>query len=88
MSGNFLINNFVNFLHDALCLLEHIDDTTVVLYVLETQGHALAVFQPFLSRLVAANEEVPGRLRHTVEVLLCVDIDAIILPTVAIYIVL
>ena len=81
----FSYSYFVYFFHDSFCLLEHIDDAAVVLYIFETKSHALAVFEPFLGRLVASDEEVPGGFRHAVEVLLCVDIDAIILPTVAIH---
>jgi hypothetical protein len=56
-----------------------------VFYVLEAEGEALAVFEPLLGWLIASDEEVPGRFRHTLEILLCIDIDTIILPTIAIY---
>ena len=55
----FSYSYFVYFFHDAFCLLEHIDDALVVLYIFETKSHALAVFEPFLSRLIASNEEIP-----------------------------
>ena len=79
-----LCHDFVNFLHDALCLLEHVDDAAIVLHVFETESHALAVFQPLLRGLIASDVELPGRFWHTLEVLLRVDIDAIVLPTIAI----
>ena len=66
-------------------MLEDVDDAAVVFHVLETQGHALAVFEPFLGRLVATNEEVPGRFWNTVEVLLYIDIDATSMPAVAVH---
>ena len=50
---------FVYFLHDLLCMFEYIDDTSIMLYILEIKGHSFAVFQPFLSRLITANVEVP-----------------------------
>ena len=65
-----LFQYVVYFLHDALGLLEHVDDAAIVLHVLETQSHALAVFQPFLGRLIAADEELPSRFWHALEILL------------------
>lgn len=43
--------------------------------IIETQGAALAVFQPLLRRLVAADMEIPGDFRHVFKVLRAVDPD-------------
>lgn len=44
-----------------------------MLYFIEAQGPSPPVFKPALCRLVSADEEVPGLLRHGVEALGFVD---------------
>jgi hypothetical protein len=46
-------------LHDAVGFIEDFQDALVVADVVDGQGTATAVFQPFLRELVAADVEVP-----------------------------
>lgn len=75
----------VNFLHDPFRLLKDVDDSLVVLHILEAQGQTLAVFEPLLSGLVATNVEVPSGFWHSLEILLTIDIDTILLPAIAVH---
>ena len=75
---------YVYFMHNSFCLQEDVDDALIVFYILETQGHALAVFEPLLSGLIAADVEIPCQFRHAIEVLFAVDIDTILLPAIAV----
>ena len=61
------------FSHEPLRFREGADDAQVVADVVVTQLAAPAVLQPLLGRLVAADEEGPGRCGYVVEVLGVVD---------------
>lgn len=65
--------NFINFLHQPLGFGEGNDYFLVVQNVFETEGATVAVFEPFLRRLVTADIKFPGNMRHTVKVLRVVN---------------
>jgi hypothetical protein len=56
-----LFDRLVDFLHQADRLADRDDDLLVVGDVVLPQRTTLAVFEPLLADLVAANVEVPGR---------------------------
>ena len=74
-----LVDCRVDLGHQADCLAEGDDDLLVVLHVFVGEFPALAVFQPFLADLVAADVKLPDRLGHAAEVLRLVDPDASVL---------
>ena len=76
---------YVYFLHDAFCLLENVDDLLVVFYILEAEGEAFTVFEPFLGWLIASYIEVPGGFWYTFKILVAVDVNAILLPAMGLY---
>jgi len=56
-------------LHDPVRLRRYLDDLLVVADVILGEGAALAVFQPFLRWLIAADGEDPDYVRHGIEIL-------------------
>ena len=77
-----LSDDFVYLCHVTDGLIQGHNDSLVVAGVFVGQFAALAVFQPFLADLVAANVEVPDRHRHASEVLRRVNPDAPVLVVV------
>ena len=61
------VDDFVDFLHEADGFVEGDDDAVVVGEVVGGEGPALAVFEPFLADLVAADVEVPDLFGDAVE---------------------
>lgn len=61
--------------HDPIGFEQDLDDALVVDEVGVGELATFAVLEPFLSRLVAADEEVPGEFGHVAEVLGFVDPD-------------
>ena len=67
--------NIVDFLHNAVGLTQGGDDALVMADVLDGQIAALAVFEPFLRGLVAADIKLPRHFRDLSEILGRVDPD-------------
>ena len=62
-----LLNDLVDLPHQADSLLECNDNLLVVSDVVLGESAALAILEPFLANLVAADAEVPHDLRHAME---------------------
>lgn len=77
-----LPGDFVYLCHVADGLIRGHNDSLVVAGVFVGQFSALAVLQPFLVHMVAADAEVPDRRSHASEVLRRVNPDAPVLVVV------
>ena len=71
--------HFSQFIHKTLRLDKRGDDGLVVHDVVGCERAALAVLEPLLRGLVAADVEVPCRFRNIVEILRGIDVDATVL---------
>ena len=61
--------------HNPVGFAQDFDDPLIVHHVIERQRPALAVFQPFLRRLISTDVKFPRDLRHVVEILVGVNVD-------------
>jgi hypothetical protein len=66
--------------HERARLGQRGDGALVVLDLVVRERAALAVFEPLLGHLIAANAELPDGRRDAVEVLLGVDVNAACRP--------
>ena len=62
--------------HNPVSFGQDFDDPLVMHNIVKRQRAALSVFQPFLRRLIPADVKFPCDLRHVVEILVGVDVDA------------
>ena len=58
--------------HDAVSFTENFDNALVVADIVVGEFAGLAVFQPFLRRLIASDIKLPSNLRHIFKILLLV----------------
>lgn len=71
----------INFFHDSVGFDKSDDYFLIVLNVLVRERAALAVFEPFLRGLIAADVGVPGYFRHAPKILLGVDVHLVTLAS-------
>ncbi len=70
-----------NAAHDAVGFGQDFDDLLIMDHIVKGQCPALAVLQPFLRGLIAADVKFPCDARDIIEILVGVYVDTAILPS-------
>src|SRR5690554_3505425 len=71
-----LPKNTIYFSHQLLSFKKRNNNLLIMQYILKPQCSVASVFEPFLSRLVATNVELPRRERDVVKILRVVNPNA------------
>ncbi len=74
--AHLLHSDLIDGFHEAVGFGEGDDDFLVVENVVEAEGASIAVFEPFLGGLIAADIKLPSDERNVFEILRVVDPDA------------
>lgn len=68
-------NNAINIAHDFNCFAQNRNDVLIMNEIVKAEFASFAVFEPFLTNLIAADVEVPNVVGDVGEILLVVDPD-------------
>ena len=80
-------NDLINIIHDLDGFAQDGNDVLIMNEVVKTEFASFAVFEPFLTDLIAADVEVPNVVRDISEILLVVNPDLLfILPIVKMFV--
>ena len=71
-------NDLINIIHDLDGFAQDGNDVLIMNEVVKTEFASFAVFEPFLTNLIAANVEVPNVVGNVGEILLGVNPDLLL----------